>query len=100
MTKVLTRPVIELWPVQPTRMPLWRSRVAAARERGGFTEEECWLALSTETCALGEVHEFKRDYDNRRQGALWIACKFYGAVGANNFAHAERLLDRLDELYK
>jgi hypothetical protein len=38
-------------------MKTWRERIAEAVRRGGFTEEDRYLACASSTCAVGEVSQ-------------------------------------------
>ena len=83
----------------------WRERVAAARTRGRFTQEDCDLASDWDRCAVGE---------QRAILPMVVVCtslllgpeddtlnelgrRFYAAIKAGDIAEAERLLDKIED---
>ena len=96
----------------------WRERIQAARERGGFTQDDVWAADHWGTCAVGEqraamplVVQYKWITDNYevpkdralrrlgsvRSGIFGWGKGFAAAVRDNDFARAEDLLDAIED---
>jgi hypothetical protein len=78
----------------------WRKRIAAARQRGGFTREDKDLAFNWVTCACGEQDPLiPRIYGCKplddqldRLGYL-----FYDSVALSRFDRAEELLAQIEQ---
>ena len=92
---------------------MWRERIAAARERSGFSDEDRSLAGASGTCAVGEVtggiDEAYRRYtrtalegEERSVISHWTvgihhSAAFTCAVRHDDIAEAERLLDAIED---
>jgi hypothetical protein len=89
--------------VQHPCLPRWRDRIAAARNRGHFTDREKMDADNWHTCAIGEALE--RGLFQRR--SLWFAALEHGsamdhlglffshAVAFDCFDEADLTLDKI-----
>jgi hypothetical protein len=93
----------------------WRERIAAARERGGFTLDEIARAGgSWETCAVGEQHAMYPTVVVMEESVLWPGTTigpaddtlfrlgdaisgFGDAVARNDFNKADVLLDAIED---
>jgi hypothetical protein len=88
-------------------MKTWRERIAQARERGKFNNEDwsAWVSLST--CPAGELVKaypcLSEPSSNRSDLCLWnrtlhgMGNDFEGPLAANDFDAAERLLDAMED---
>ena len=90
----------------------WRERIAKARNRGLFTQEDKDLAASWATCGVGEKNmELPLVVVYIEPGRLqahptgWpissklhdLGCKFLTEVNRNRFGRADQLLDAIDD---
>jgi hypothetical protein len=92
----------------------WRERIAAARERGRFTQDDTRAGASWETCAVGEQHAMYPTVVVMAESALWLGTTigpaddtlfrlgdaisgFGDAVARNDFNKADVLLDAIED---
>ena len=85
----------------------WRERIAAARERGAFSEEDMALWGEGDTCFVGEQRVrygilFNLDMTGTGLTSLGpnttdLQVNILRAIGANDFDAAERLLDHVED---
>lgn len=81
----------------------WRERIAAAKLRGKFTDEDAGDANAWRTCKLGERFGNEPEYGGailqREQGeALRLGVAFGDAVIDDQFDKAARLCAKIDQL--
>ena len=85
----------------------WRERIVAARERGGFTNEDRRLAKELDTCAVGEMSlrsgvSYGKLTGPEVQVVSWAPCctlglAFFGAVLRNEYGFADHVLDQIED---
>lgn len=77
----------------------WHERIAEARTRGWFNEEDITLASQWPTCACGEQDpRIPRGRDGvPMDEALWtLGIQFWASVETSSFDHVEDLLKKID----
>lgn len=92
-------------------MPTWRERIALARDRGSFTDDDIRDAASWLTCAVSEQPQAE-EYQHLKNERVSVICSFvwdkllplaepgqdfYNAVKYHECDRAESLLDRIED---
>jgi hypothetical protein len=88
-------------------MKTWRERIAEARERGKFTDEDRQDAYHPCTCGVGEMETRFGLEDDPRVNAVFyrntnkqwegLAFRFPEAIAVDDFDEADRLLDAIED---
>ena len=92
-------------------MKTWRERIAEARERGEFSDEDASLSANWSTCAVGEQHALYPEIITYRMGVEQKipihselirlgGCRdggFNQCVTENSIDIAERRLDEIED---
>ena len=98
---------LEDWPVAPAEpapgsLVVWRKRLAEARERGGFTEEDQLNISAFQTCAVGEFLGFPKSdiwmRMNAYPGTEQLGYAAAKVVLRNNFDAFAAILDQLEAM--